>query len=95
MVPREHIVDGLHLLKDLARMRDLIFSRIFAASIAASKKSRALKSIITCFRPPSYHRLRLKVLLNEDDVHVPTVTGVWRTANWHERETYRSVRRDF
>ena len=19
---------------------------------------------------------------------VPTVTGVWRTANWHERETY-------
>ncbi len=35
-----------------------------------------------------FHRLRLKVLLNEDDVHVPTVTSVWRTANWHERETF-------
>jgi NADH-quinone oxidoreductase subunit C len=35
-----------------------------------------------------HHRLRLKVLLNEDDVHVPTVTNVWRTANWHERETF-------
>ena len=34
------------------------------------------------------HRLRLKVLLNEDDPHVPTVTAVWRTANWHERETF-------
>jgi NADH-quinone oxidoreductase subunit C len=32
--------------------------------------------------------LRLKVLLNEEDPHVGTVTGVWRTANWHERETY-------
>ena len=35
-----------------------------------------------------HHRLRLKVLLNDDDTHVPTVTGIWRTANWHERETY-------
>ena len=35
-----------------------------------------------------HHRLRLKVLLNEANVHVPTVTGVWRTANWHERETF-------
>lgn len=35
-----------------------------------------------------HHRLRLKVILNEDDARVPTVTGVWRTANWHERETF-------
>lgn len=34
------------------------------------------------------HRVRLKVLLNEDDPRVPTVTTVWRTANWHERETF-------
>jgi NADH-quinone oxidoreductase subunit C len=32
--------------------------------------------------------LRLKVVLSEEDTHVPTVTGVWRTANWHERETF-------
>ena len=40
------------------------------------------------FSTTKHHRLRLKVLLNEDDVHVPSVTSVWRTANWHERETY-------
>jgi NADH-quinone oxidoreductase subunit C len=43
------------------------------------------------FSTTKFHRLRLKVLLTEDDVHVPTVTGVWRTANWHERETYDLV----
>jgi NADH-quinone oxidoreductase subunit C len=40
------------------------------------------------FSTTTYQRLRLKVLVEEQDPHVPTVTGVWRTANWHERETY-------
>lgn len=40
------------------------------------------------FSTTRHHRLRLKVLLSETNVHVPTVTGVWRTANWHERETF-------
>jgi NADH-quinone oxidoreductase subunit C len=40
------------------------------------------------FSTTKHHRLRLKVVLTEEDAHVPTVTGVWRTANWHERETF-------
>lgn len=36
-------------------------------------------------------RLRLKVLLAEDAATVPTVSDIWRTANWHERETYDLV----
>ena len=32
--------------------------------------------------------VRLKVLVDEEDLPVPTVTGVWPGANWHERETY-------
>lgn len=34
------------------------------------------------------HRIRLKTFVDEERPVVPTVTGVWRTANWHERETY-------
>jgi NADH-quinone oxidoreductase subunit C len=40
------------------------------------------------FSTKRYHRVRLKVLLNQEDTHVQTVTNVWRTANWHERETF-------
>jgi NADH-quinone oxidoreductase subunit C len=43
------------------------------------------------FSTRHYNRLRLKVLLSEDAPNVATVTGVWRTANWHERETYDLV----
>jgi NADH-quinone oxidoreductase subunit C len=35
-----------------------------------------------------HDRLRLKVLLSEDDPHVSTVSHLWRTADWHERETW-------
>jgi NADH-quinone oxidoreductase subunit C len=40
------------------------------------------------FSTKHFNRLRLKVLLSDDDSHVLTVTDVWKTANWHERETY-------
>jgi len=32
--------------------------------------------------------LRLKTDVSEEQSELPTVTGVWRTADWHEREIY-------
>ena len=32
--------------------------------------------------------LRLKTNVSEEKSELPTVTGVWRTADWHEREIY-------
>jgi len=32
--------------------------------------------------------IRLKLDVSEDDLTVPSVAGIWRTANWHEREVY-------
>src|SRR6266542_5168022 len=32
--------------------------------------------------------LRLKAEVSEEKSELPTVTGVWRTADWHEREIY-------
>jgi NADH-quinone oxidoreductase subunit C len=34
------------------------------------------------------HRTVIKVEVDREDPHVPTVENVWRVANWHERETY-------
>src|SRR5690606_24033739 len=31
---------------------------------------------------------RLKYDVSEDSLEVPTVQGIWPTANWHEREVY-------
>jgi NADH-quinone oxidoreductase subunit C len=34
------------------------------------------------------HRIRLKVRVPEEDPRIDTVSAVWHTANWHERETF-------
>ena len=33
-------------------------------------------------------RVTVKVPLNEDDLHIPSLTDIWPGANWLERETY-------
>jgi len=34
------------------------------------------------------HRIRLKVRVPEEDPRIDTVSSIWQTANWHERETF-------
>jgi NADH-quinone oxidoreductase subunit C len=34
------------------------------------------------------HRIRLKVPLHENDLKLPTLSGLWPAFNWLERETY-------
>jgi len=36
----------------------------------------------------SHQRLRLKAVVEESDARIDTVTGVWATANWLERECW-------
>jgi len=33
-------------------------------------------------------RIRMKVRVDEDDMHVPSVVSIWKAANWNEREAY-------
>ncbi len=40
------------------------------------------------FSTPHRHKVVLKVEVEREDPHVPTVENVWHVANWHERETY-------
>jgi len=41
------------------------------------------------------HRMRVKVGCDEGDATVPSVTGLFPTANWHERETFDFYGIDF
>jgi len=87
IVPREQIVAACEHLK---ASPDLAFN--FLADLCGfdrgPEEEPRFEVNYHLFSTTKHHRLRLKVVLNEDDVHVPTVTGVWRTANWHERETF-------
>ena len=44
--------------------------------------------IYNLYSIPNKFRLRLKIRVDEKKLSVDSVTGVWSTAGWHERETY-------
>jgi NADH-quinone oxidoreductase subunit C len=87
VVPREFIVAACSFLKTAPETRFDFLADICGADRGVEEEPR-FEVNYHLFSTTKHHRLRLKVLLNEEDPHVPTVTGVWRTANWHERETF-------
>jgi NADH-quinone oxidoreductase subunit C len=85
IVPRESIVDvclslktkhGFDMLADLN------------GADRGPEEDPRFEVLYHLFSTKHYNRLRLKVLLSEDDPNVLTVTTVWKTADWHERETF-------
>jgi NADH-quinone oxidoreductase subunit C len=87
IVPREHIVEACSFLRTTPGLEFNLLSDLCGFDRGPEEEPR-FEVNYHLFSTTRYHRLRMKVLLNEDDPRVPTVTGVWRTANWHERETF-------
>ena len=87
IIPREQIVDVCAYLKAAPGLEFDMLSDICGVDRGPEEEPR-FEVNYQLFSTRKYHRLRLKVLLDDGDARVPTVTNVWRTANWHERETY-------
>jgi NADH-quinone oxidoreductase subunit C len=87
IVPRAHIVEACQFLKTTPRF-DFNFLADLCGFDRGPEEEPRFEVNYHLFSTEHYQRLRLKVVLDEEDLHVPSVTGVWRTANWHERETY-------
>ena len=87
VVPREHIAAACSFLKTWPEGQFNFLADICGADRGVEEEPR-FEVNYHLFSTTKYYRIRLKVLLNEEDTHVPSVTGVWRTANWHERETF-------
>lgn len=83
---REQIIDVLTWLKT-----DPALQFIYLTDITAIHYPEQEKSIGVIYHLHSLVnnvRIRLKVFLDGDDVHIPTACTVWDAANWMEREAY-------
>ena len=87
VVPREHIAAACEFYKTTPGLEFTMLSDLCGVDRGPEEDPR-FEVNYHLFSTTKFHRLRLKVLLAEDDARVPTVTTVWRTANWHERETF-------
>lgn len=87
IVPRLHIVEVCDYLKKSGDGKFDFLADICGVDRGVEEEPR-FEVNYHLFSTTKHHRVRLKVLLNDENPHVPTVTTIWRTANWHERETY-------
>lgn len=90
VVPRLHIVAVCTVLKAGSETKFDFLADLCGVDRGVEEDPR-FEVNYHLFSTTKHHRLRLKVLVNEEDAQVPSVTSVWRTANWHERETFDLV----
>ena len=81
-----------NLIRDIAKyLRDekgLRFDSLMCLSGVHYQKENELGVTYHLYSTTEKHKLTLKVIMPEDDAHLPTVEQIWKTADWHEREAY-------
>ncbi len=87
-VDREIIVDVCEKLRDDSDFQFDFCSYITGIDNMSRGKSPRFEVIYQLYSTRKTHRMRVKAAVPEDDPTIDTVEGVWKTANWLERETF-------
>jgi NADH-quinone oxidoreductase subunit C len=86
VIPKEHIVEICRYLKE---DNDMAFDMLAdLCGIDMNTPENRFGVIYNLLSLKTRQRIRLKTFTDGDSPQVPSVTVVWKTANWHERETY-------
>ena len=91
-VPRERLLDLLRLLRDDHDLRFELLSSLSGVDYLGHpghKDDPKRLHVAYHLTSLSYRRrVRVEVAVSPDDPHVPSVVGLYPTADWHERETW-------
>lgn len=92
-VPKNRLVEVMrHLKEEVSRPFPLLFDVSAIDERLREHRAGQPDSDFTAF----YHLIslernadiRIKVALDDDDLNIPTLTGLWPAANWYEREAF-------
>jgi NADH-quinone oxidoreductase subunit C len=83
---REHLVGIASALRDDPSLRFELCSSVSGVDYLGSVNR--LHSVVHLTSMTYRRRLRLEVAVPLEDPHVPSLTGVYPTADWQERETF-------
>ncbi len=85
VVDAAEIVDVCRFLRDYADLKFEVLSDLTALDWPKEEK---LQVVYHLFSYSHRHQIVLKVDLSRDKPKIATVEGVWKVANWFEREVY-------
>ena len=87
-VPAEQWHAAALLVRDDDQVACRFFDWLSAYDASTTEQPGVLAVVAHLWSTTHRHHLRLRTQVPGSDGHLPTVTGVWPGANWHERETF-------
>lgn len=88
-VPAERLLDVCRFLRDDPRTRFEMLCDLTCVDYLNFPDAEDRFGVIYSLLSLTHnHRLWLKVFVNDPQPTVPSVTGIWKGANWMEREVY-------
>jgi NADH-quinone oxidoreductase subunit C len=91
-VAREQLVDACRALRDAPGLRFAVLADVIPVDYLPREPRFEISYLLLSPGVAGYGsapaRLRVKVRLPGSDARVPTVSGVWRSAGWAEREAF-------
>lgn len=88
IVPREHIVELMSFYKENSFFDFLMDLTAVDYLKHAQREGKRYAVVYHLFSSKTTKRLRVKVELDESDINIDSITPVWRSANWFEREAF-------
>ena len=86
VVERDALVETLGVLRDHPELRFEQLSDLTAVDYLG--RTPRFEVVYQLYSITLNHRLRVKVPVAEADAVVPTASGIWKAANWAEREAW-------
>jgi NADH-quinone oxidoreductase subunit C len=87
-VKRESLLELVSTLRDDPKLRFEMCASVSGVDYLDDPTGRRLHSVYHLLSMTYRRRIRLEVSVSAEDPHIPSVTEVYPTANWHERETW-------
>ena len=86
VVDRAALAATLRTLRDHPELRFEMLSDVTAVDYLG--RTPRFEVVYQLYSITHNHRLRVKVPLDDGDPSVPSAAGLWKSANWAERETW-------
>lgn len=88
VVKRETLLDVMRRLKGPEFDFNILMDLSAVDYVAFGEKRPRFEVVYHLYSLAKNHRLRVKVPVEERDLSVPTLTGLWPAADWYEREVW-------
>ena len=82
-------MDLVLVMDDLYRNQSTYFDMLSCITgIDNGVQAATMEVVYNLYSIPFHHHLMIKVMLPRDRPEIDSVSHIWKTANWHEREVF-------